>query len=314
MDFRQLNYFIEIANEKNITRAAEKLFVSQSAVNQYLLKLENELGTQLFLRNRRNLELTPSGKIYLKGCKKAMLVRRDTMNAINDIIESKSSTLTVGLTPTRGLTMFTSVYPEMKKKFPGLNITPIEMGALAQQQATAAGEIDLSFMILPDHMLDTLNYIDLGAEEIVLIVPADHPVCRENPRPQTNHNILPVISLDKVSDMPFALTRSNSTFRRVCDQIIKKTGFSPAVLLETSNTSHIADITETVQCCGLIPYYYADTENENYRCFALNTHPSWHLYLAHRQDAYLTLAAKEFIYLVTEYWNSHVLIPGYMKI
>lgn len=314
MDFKQLNYFIEIANEKNITRAAEKLFVSQSAVNQYLLKLENELGTQLFIRNRRNLELTAAGKIYLEGCKKAMLVRNDTMNAIHDIVESRTSSLSVGLTPTRGLTMFTSVYPDMKKEFPGLNITPIEMGALAQQQAAAAGEIDLAFMILPNQMMDTLNYIDLGPEEIVLIVPDDHPVCKKNPRPESANNILPVISLEEVSDMPFALTRSNSTFRRMCDGIIKKAGFSPEVLLETSNTSHIADITETMQCCGLIPYYYADTENDHYRCFALNTHPQWHLYLAHRQDAYLTLAAKEFIRLVREYWNSHVLVPECMDI
>ena len=50
MYFRYLEYFLEIARDNNISKAAERLFVSQSAVNQYLLKLENELGTKLFER------------------------------------------------------------------------------------------------------------------------------------------------------------------------------------------------------------------------------------------------------------------------
>ena len=52
MDLKQLEYIVEIAKEKNITHAAEKLFISQSALNQQLLKLEKELGTQLFHRSR----------------------------------------------------------------------------------------------------------------------------------------------------------------------------------------------------------------------------------------------------------------------
>ena len=77
MDFRHLEYFIEMARENNITRAAERLYVSQSAVNQHLLKLEAELGTQLFVRSRRNWRLTEAGEIYLEGCRKAMLIRQE---------------------------------------------------------------------------------------------------------------------------------------------------------------------------------------------------------------------------------------------
>jgi DNA-binding transcriptional LysR family regulator len=51
MDLKQLEYIIKIAEENNITRAAEKLFITQSALNQQLLKLEKELGTQLFYRS-----------------------------------------------------------------------------------------------------------------------------------------------------------------------------------------------------------------------------------------------------------------------
>ena len=52
MDLRQIQYIVAIAEENNITRAAEKLYITQSALNQQLLKLEKELGVQLFHRSR----------------------------------------------------------------------------------------------------------------------------------------------------------------------------------------------------------------------------------------------------------------------
>ena len=62
MDFRQLEYILKIAEENNITRAAEKLYISQSALNQQLLKLERELGCQLFSRSRTDWHLTRAGE------------------------------------------------------------------------------------------------------------------------------------------------------------------------------------------------------------------------------------------------------------
>lgn len=52
MDLKQIEYILKIAEEQNITHAAEKLFITQSALNQQLLKLEKELGTPLFYRSR----------------------------------------------------------------------------------------------------------------------------------------------------------------------------------------------------------------------------------------------------------------------
>ena len=67
MDLRQIEYILKIAEENNITRAAQKLFISQSALNQQLLKLEKELGVQLFHRSRTNWRPTKAGEIYLEG-------------------------------------------------------------------------------------------------------------------------------------------------------------------------------------------------------------------------------------------------------
>ncbi len=306
MDFRHLEYFCEIAKENNVTKAAANLYVSQSAVNQYLLKLEKELGTQLFVRNHRNWKLTQAGEIYLEGCRKALLIRDDTYNAIQDLVDSRASSLTIGLTPTRGLTMFTEIFPELMRSFPGLKISPIEMSAMSQQRASIDGTIDLGFLLLAESQLDSQNYIDLGEEEIILVVPVSHPLCST----YQDSGELPTISLRQLKDFPFALTRQRSTFRGLCDRMFEKAGFDPEILMETSNTAHVTKITETGQCCGLIPYYYADTENPHYRCFRLKQHPVWHLYILHREEMYLTKAEEEFIRLSRAYWKKHIRNPA----
>ena len=63
LEIKYLNYIITIANERNMTKAAEKLFVSQSSLSYYLSKLEQELGTPLFFRQKNELLPTPAGHL-----------------------------------------------------------------------------------------------------------------------------------------------------------------------------------------------------------------------------------------------------------
>ena len=72
MDTRHLTYILAIAQKKNMTKAAEELFVSQSSLSQYLTKLEQEIGTPLFFRTRGELTLTPAGALYVEAAKQVI--------------------------------------------------------------------------------------------------------------------------------------------------------------------------------------------------------------------------------------------------
>lgn len=68
MKLNDIHYFIVIAEEKNISSAASRLYISQPALSQFLQKLERELNTNLFTRTEKGLSLTEAGRIYLNGC------------------------------------------------------------------------------------------------------------------------------------------------------------------------------------------------------------------------------------------------------
>lgn len=92
MDIKQIEYIVKIADEGSITHAAEKLFMTQSALNQQLLRLEKELDAQLFFRSRSNWRPTPIGEIYLDGAREILRIKKRTYNTICDMTNSKKGT------------------------------------------------------------------------------------------------------------------------------------------------------------------------------------------------------------------------------
>ena len=131
MDLKQLEYIVMIAEENSITKAAERLFITQSGLNQQLLKLEAELGIQLFHRSKNDFRLTEAGHVYVSYARKILQLKHEAYNILNDMANNKTGTLRIGLTPERGIPMFMSIYPAFYARYPHITIEPLEIGVWA---------------------------------------------------------------------------------------------------------------------------------------------------------------------------------------
>ena len=78
MDLRNLRYFVVVAEELNITRAAEKLHMSQPPLSAQIKSLEEELDTVLFIRGKRRLKLTESGQLFYRRAKEILSLAEKT--------------------------------------------------------------------------------------------------------------------------------------------------------------------------------------------------------------------------------------------
>ena len=301
MDTKQIEYILNIAEENNITKAAEKLYITQSALNQQLLKLEKELGTPLFHRSRSHWGLTEAGRIYIEGAQEALRIKNITYNRIYDISNAKKGTLTIGLTPGRGLRLFTAVYPQLHQDFPNLKVCPIEMRVKDQQEEIARGSIDLGFMTLDSKDRTNDEYVVLSQEELMLIIPSGHPAAE---RFSSSDTEIPTISLRELQYEPFVLMDKNSTLRSVCDTTFQKAGFTPNILFETNNTSGIASMVESTLCCGIIPWYYVSQPSKKLTRFHIEERPVWDVAVSYSKNNYLNSGAREFIQLAKKWWDS----------
>ena len=84
MDMKTAHYFIAIAEEKSISKAAKRLYLSQPTLSSYLRKLESSVGTPLFYRDK-TLSLTPAGEVYIKGVRKIVAINNKMYREIEDI-------------------------------------------------------------------------------------------------------------------------------------------------------------------------------------------------------------------------------------
>ena len=275
MNLKEIEYILKIDEEKNVTHAAEKLFLTPSALNQQLLRLEQEIGAPLFNRIRNGWTRTEAGEIYLNGAREIMRIKKETYHKLQDVTHTRNSTISIGFPPERGNRMFTRVYPYFHRKYPNIVVNVIETNVREQQKLISRGDLDIGFVTLTDEQRSNDDYNLICDEELLLAVPSFHPACQEAIVDNTRK--YPVIPLTRFRHEPFALMHKKSTIYPFVNQIFRQAGVVPNVLFETSRATTIMEIVNAGMCCGIVPDSDVLLPVDGVSLFCLPSHPAWHI-------------------------------------
>lgn len=299
MDIKQMTYILTIAQEGGISKAAAKLFITQSALDQQLLKLEKELGTQLFYRSRGSFALTAAGKVYVDYAKQMVDLKNEAYRIIHDMADRQRGTLSLAFAPERGMEMFMAVYPLFYQYYPKINVIPREISVRRQLEMLQNDELDLGFVSAQEQERPGLTCTTLLKEEFVLITPKDHPLAALAAPPGAP---LTVLEPGQLRDLTFCLIYRQSTQREIIDPIFERVGFKPDIFLETASNRANVSMVEKGLSCSIMPYFYA-REQKNVACFRLADRPSWNVSVCCRRNRYLSKAARHFIDLAADYFS-----------
>ena len=298
MDVRLMKYIIKISEERSINQAAKKLFITQSALNQQLLKLEEELGVKLFTRSQRYMLLTEAGEIYVKNAREIIKIRDDTYSRIHDLADKIKGKLSVGLLPERGAAIFASIYPQFYSKYPDIKMIPTEQNVKEQLKCIERGDLDIGLVTVREQHKEGNQFIHICKEEFVLVVPRNHPLAPLGAPYQSSY---PIITLDKFMNDSFLLIYQGSTMRDVVDEFFAREGFTPNILLESLRCEMLFAIAEQGLGCTIIPSCYTkDSDQVVY--FSLPEPNEWEIAVAYREGSYLTIPEKELIHLIKAYF------------
>jgi len=149
MDIRQLRYFLTIADEGNISKAAEKLHMSQPPLSQQLKLLETELGVQLMERNTRNITLTNVGEALLYRTRQILDLFEFTKNEVIDIHEGLDGTLSIGTVSSVGATFLPNIMQRFRKMYPRVNFEILDEDSEKIMEMLTHGMIDLGIIRTP---------------------------------------------------------------------------------------------------------------------------------------------------------------------
>ncbi len=300
MDLRQIEYIVKIADEGSITKAAAQLYISQSGLNQQLLKLEKELGLPLFHRSKYELRPTQAGQIYIDYGRRMLEQKREAYARIRDIAGNNAGSLRIGLTPERGTTMLLHIYADFHALFPNITIEPQEIHVKKQLSMLMQDYLDIGFVTLTGQdKLPGMEFVSIRTERILLGIPRTHPLAAHANEPYAPYAH---ISLSHFADTMFILMFKGSTLRGVIDPLFETAGFSPRILFETASNRTLYTMVKKSMGCTLIPETYA-LEQESIAYFVLPQNPVWELAIAYRKGHYLSKPAEAFIRLAQRYWN-----------
>ena len=295
MDLRQLENIVAIAEERSISRAAERLFISQPALSQQVSKLEARLGVPLFSRDKQGLSLTQAGKVYVENAKKILSIRDETYNRIYDIAAYRKGSISIGVSPGRSPMIVSKIYPQFQREFPGFNIQVFDNSNAQTTEMLIQGTLDLGFLLLSDKEISArlpISHLAITQEDMYLVTSKNHPMAAR----YHNGSQGRMIDLRLFQNETFALPTKGAKIRLFVDEIFASYGISPNVCYQVYNIQSIITVVSESRLCTIIPAGFLP-DNENLIYFRLKPNRFMEFSICWNSNHRMTTAEKFFVEL-----------------
>ena len=183
MDFRQLRYFVAVAEELSFSRAARRLHISQPPLSLQIRAMEEELGAQLFKRDNRKVELTRAGELFLEGARKALSQLDRAGEIVRQAVRGEAGELRVAFTASVPMfDAFPVILHNFRENHPAVIADLTHMSTAGQLQALADKSIDVGFL-RPSPLFYPpagITIKELWKDRLVAVLPNSHPLAAYN--------------------------------------------------------------------------------------------------------------------------------------
>lgn len=226
MDFRQIRYFLAVAEHENFRRASEVMHVAQSALSKHVLDLETRLGTALFERLPKGVRLTQAGQVFAEEGRRALEAMRLAEIRARKAARGEIDRLSIGINDigarnrivAHAVRIFSQSYPEVRLDF-------VLMVSQEQLAALQHGKIDAAIVIDRPDSFD-LDYLEIARDPFALAVPAGHRLA--------SWQTVPISELTEEPFVSVALSAYWPPQTRLLAQC-RSLGLMPKIVQEASN-------------------------------------------------------------------------------
>ena len=302
MDFRQLQYIIQVAECGSITKAAAKLYITQPSLSNYISKLERELGVLLFDRSVSPIQPTPAGEEYIKDAKRILYIHEQLEKKLNDLSTVTRTRIRLGIPYERGSLMLPQILPEFYRQFPETEVKVYTAAGHRLREMLDNGALDLFILpILGDENDDrhTLIY----REELVLC--AGRGIVRKE-------HLLPgrddAVDLSKCYSLPFICVEAGHAISDTVDTVFPDLEREHNVVFTAYGVSQALRMAAAGVGVAIVPRMTLDLTrfDESAEIFSLGASPlSWNVCAIYRDDAYLGRAERALIDIAVKQFSHY---------
>lgn len=240
MEWNQLQYFQTVAQLQHFTHAAERLSISQPALSRSIARLEDELGVPLFERQGRTVTLNPYGQIFLNRVNRAMQEISLGQHELQDMLDPLNGTVSLGFIHSQGSNLVPDLLGLFRKSFPEIRFHLYQNVTTHILDQLEAAEIDFCFCSQPSRK--NIRWIQLLTEEIILIVPKEHPLAKRSR-----------VDLKELSEESFIVFKKELSLGEIIYALCEEAGFIPKTTFEGEEIGTVAGLVAAKLGIALIP-------------------------------------------------------------
>lgn len=308
----QIEYMLVLAEERNYSKAAKRLFVTQPSLSQMISNLESQLKVQLFDRSTSPIRLTQAGEIFVDYAMKIKMEENNMIRKLSDLQELKTGTLKIGTSPFRASCLLSRSIAEFQKRYAGITVSVIEDDIQSLENGVMNGTLDLVICLTPS---DSQNFhIDeLAAEKVYLAIAKDNPINEELKDYRLTAEDIRVNSPRLFQTKPlqfsafkkekFILLEDSEYDMELVSSLCEKTNIEPKGTLSTKYVETAFSFALTGLGAALIPDTYirfGNILNHPYYYEIDDTRTENSIVLLSKRNNYLSQAAKEYCMILKQ--------------
>ncbi|HTC93007.1 MAG TPA: hydrogen peroxide-inducible genes activator [Terriglobales bacterium] len=241
MEIHQIRYVCAVVETGSFTAAAAREHVAQPSLSQQVIKLEDELGTELFHRFRHKIRLTEFGKAFFPKAQDILRAVSSAKSAVYEMTDTARGPLKVGAIPTIAPYLLPKVLPSFSREFPEVNITISEDITPILLQKLQETALDIVIVALPVQGAELLRR-EILRERLFLVASVNHVLCRGSSA-----------CLKDLAAEPFLVLKEGHCFRDTAVAACKRASITPNVVFESGHFATILSMVAAGMGISIVP-------------------------------------------------------------
>ncbi len=300
MDLGQLEAFVQVAEHRSFSRAADALGLTQPSVTARIQALERDLQETIFQRDGRGVSLTEAGASLLPHAQRVLKALQDGRDAIQSLRQLELGTLRLGAAPTISTYVLPALLKEFRSRYPGLEVSVRTEYSEQIVRMVLTDEVQVGLERTITH--PEVVTVPLYKDEVTLVASPGHPFAERGAAP-----------IEEVSQHPLIMFNRGSSYYTLVDSALRQAGVLVSPTMELDNMEATKKMVEEGMGIAILPKVAVEREvgRGDLREIKVEgmTMPQREIALIYRRSRSLSRAAQAFVRLLEERYAVEALAP-----
>jgi LysR family hydrogen peroxide-inducible transcriptional activator len=249
MNSKDLEYVLTISRTKSFSKAAELLFISQPALSQYITRLEQHLGVQLFFRSRLQIALTPAGTVFVNQASSILNQMQALEHSIRSFNQQRKYELSFGVSQFYGKHVLSPIISGLHEKMPKYKVNIIDGESRFLEEQILLQKLD--FGIFPEPIYNkSINFMPIYQEQILFAFNQKNTAAKKMLKTAYNGKS---VDLAYYKDFPFILLKEGLKMQKLSLRICSAYGFKPQAVYQSENLDTVYSLVESNYGVAFLP-------------------------------------------------------------